>query len=90
MQKIIRIRRIQSSDRKELWGAVQNEKLLGKGSGNKEVILSQKKKKKTQVGYCSYFLFGDGRSLSGRSSADQGRFLRHWCKIPFLGVLKLQ
>lgn len=46
MQKIIRIRRIQSSDRKELWGAVQNEKLLGKGSGNKEVILSQKKKKK--------------------------------------------
>lgn len=49
MQKIIRIRRIQSSDRKELWGAVQNEKLLGKGSGNKEVILSQKKKKKPRL-----------------------------------------
>lgn len=48
--------------RKELRGATQNEKLIGRGQQEQGSCIRQKK----QVGYCKVFSFRGGKCLSGR------------------------
>ena len=65
-------------DRKELWGAIQNKRLIKRESRDQKVILDKKNRLVMVVVFQAHYL----------TSADQV-ILIDGLKIPFLGQLKL-